>query len=100
MVEGVSVESIENTILLSGDGSSSRGIVEESELSECLSRFVGLQVGRFCLPREDFGALIVSRLDHVEAVAIFSFANDGISRRHLFLCHGINNNLEVIVVDG
>ena len=56
MVERASVQNVKQRLIVGSDGGSSRGVVEESELSEGFTCFVSLEEGGVGVALENFGA--------------------------------------------
>lgn len=97
MVEGGAVESEELARSLALDGSGSRCVVHEGELTEEFSGFVGLEVGLLAV--DDLEAVEVSLVDDVESVSLLPLSDDGLAGLSGHFFHGIDDDAQIFLIE-
>lgn len=97
MIEGGSVETEQLARSLTLDGGSSGGIVHESQFSEEVTSLVGLEVGLFSI--DDLEAIVLTLVDDVESVSLFSLGDDGLAGLGVDFFHGIDDDSEIFLIE-
>jgi hypothetical protein len=77
MVESLSVEYPQFTVLASSDSGGSWSIIEQSKLSKSITWLVVLEVGVVSI--DDLGATKLSRFNNIKYITLISLADNNLS---------------------
>jgi len=99
MVESLAVERPKIRSLGGHNSGGTRGVVEQSELTEGLTWNVVFQVGRLLTGSHNSAASQLSGLDDVEDITIFALFDDLVARLVSHFLHGAKDDIELSRVE-
>jgi len=96
MIEGSSIKGPKFTVSVGFDCGSSWGVIKKSQFTENVSWNILLQESLLAI--NDLGAAHLSRLNDVKNLSWLTLLNDELTCGCLFGVHGINDNLQIMLV--
>ena len=91
VIEGLSIQDPKKRRCVWNNGCCSWSVIEKSQFSKCLSRFVSLQKRWFFIAWEQFKAAQFSTFNYIQAISMVSLLDNGFLWLSLFLWHCIND---------